>query len=283
MADERFDGLFMTAVQQAQGIDNFFDALFSFMRRKTDLFSQENQCLTMVNQHLTKHLQLFKNNVEQQKAIAKKRAEEKAKREAEEAAKKAAQAKADEACQIEEVTAEEAELIEREEAAKKANPAAAEQIAKEAEANEENKEDDKDKGADPNSGNGGSTDLYTWEQTLHEVTVHIKIPEGTTAKMLAVDMTKSKLKVGIKGKPPMIEKNFSKPILVDDSLWCIETDKSGKKVLQLSLTKREGQNWWDCVLEGDEKINTQKVEPENSKLADLDTETRGVVEKMMFD
>jgi hypothetical protein len=49
------------------------------------------------------------------------------------------------------------------------------------------------------------------------------------------------------------------------------------------LTKKEGQNWWDCVLQGDEKINTQKVEPENSKLADLDNETRSVVEKMMFD
>ena len=53
--------------------------------------------------------------------------------------------------------------------------------------------------------------------------------------------------------------------------------------MQLNLTKKEGQNWWDCVLQGDEKINTQKVEPENSKLGDLDNETRSVVEKMMFD
>ena len=49
------------------------------------------------------------------------------------------------------------------------------------------------------------------------------------------------------------------------------------------LSKKEGQNWWDCVFEGDAKIDTQKVEPENSKLSDLDGETRGVVEKMMFD
>ncbi len=37
--DERFDGLFMTAIQQSQGIENFFTNLFGFMRRKTDFLT----------------------------------------------------------------------------------------------------------------------------------------------------------------------------------------------------------------------------------------------------
>jgi hypothetical protein len=37
--ETRFDGLFTSAIQNSRGIDNFFDSMFSFMRRKTDFFT----------------------------------------------------------------------------------------------------------------------------------------------------------------------------------------------------------------------------------------------------
>ena len=65
-------------------------------------------------------------------------------------------------------------------------------------------------------------------------------------------------------------------------MWSLESD-GDKRTLQINIQKFEGQYWWHNVLVGDPEIDTQKIEPESSKLSDLDLETRSAVEKMMFD
>lgn len=52
-------------------------------------------------------------------------------------------------------------------------------------------------------------------------------------------------------------------------------------MISVLLTKQDQMEWWKCCVKGEPEIDTQKVEPENSKLADLDPETRQTVEKMM--
>ena len=104
---DKLDGLFMTAVQQSQGIDNFMDNLFSFFARKTDFYSKEEDALMIVNNFLTKHIKSFQEKVAKNEAIEKQRKAASQKTEAERAAK----VEIDDS-QTMEVSAEEAALIE---------------------------------------------------------------------------------------------------------------------------------------------------------------------------
>ncbi len=86
--EEKFDGLFMTAVQGSQGIENFYNNLFSFMRRKTDFFTAADKSKDIVLKPLEHHLKIFSDDKKKQELLKKKQEEEKKKKEAEEAKKK---------------------------------------------------------------------------------------------------------------------------------------------------------------------------------------------------
>ncbi|XP_078429600.1 protein BOBBER 1-like [Wolffia australiana] len=131
----------------------------------------------------------------------------------------------------------------------------------------------------PNSGNGLDLDEYSWTQTLQEVTVNIPVPAGTKSRFIVYDIKKNHLKVGLKGQPPIIDGVLHKPVRPDDCFWSIEDGRA----ISVLLTKQNQMEWWKCVTVGEPEVDTQKVEPESSKLSDLDPETRQTVEKMMFD
>lgn len=285
--DEKFDGLFMTAIQQSEGIDNFFNNMFSFMRRKTDFFTLADKSKNIVNQALEKHLKEYMDDKAREAALKAKEQEEKRKREAKAAEEAAKRKQGESTAQVEEVTDEEAERIMKEQEAKKKQASGDDEMKSESpkmEGDDEEGKDDKkeDKGMKPNSGNGGDLDNYRWTQTLEEITMFVKLPDGVTSKQLDIQMKASSLKIGVKGQTPIIDGPLHKKIKTGDSLWTLETD-GAKRTLQLTFVKVDGMSWWNCIIEGDPKIDTQKVEPENSKLSDLDSETRSTVEKMMFD
>merc|ERR1711988_1437538 len=139
--------------------------------------------------------------------------------------------------------------------------------------------DEEEEKEPPPVGNGGTTDKYTWTQTLGGLEVIIPIKPGTRAKQVVCDIGVDKLKVGIKGEPLILEGKMHSKVKPDDSMWTLLDNK----VVQITLEKLDGMKWWNCVMQGDPSIDTKKIVPENSKLSDLDGETRMTVEKMMYD
>ncbi|PHU14219.1 Nuclear migration protein nudC [Capsicum chinense] len=140
-------------------------------------------------------------------------------------------------------------------------------------------EEDKKGPLAPNIGNGLDLDNYSWGQSIQEVNVTIPVPHGTKSKFIVCDIKKNHLTVGLKGQPPIIDGELYQPVKVDDCFWSLEDQKS----VSVLLTKKDQMDWWKCVVKGEPELNTQKVEPESSRLSDLDPETRSAVEKMMFD
>jgi hypothetical protein len=148
-----------------------------------------------------------------------------------------------------EVTEEEAQEI-------AAVPAAPTTTASDLPAPEEGKgeeEEKKDEGPAP-VGNGGTTDKYVWTQTLGEVVMNIRVPIDTTGKQCKVVMSSSHLKVDVKGET-VIDGDFPKKAKPDDLVWTLETNE-GVKDLAITFDKFDTMGWWDCVIDGDAKIDT---------------------------
>lgn len=72
MAEERFDGVFLSVAQQAQGIEPLLDSLFSFLRRKTDFFvgASPEKIESLVQDVVRKHATLSERDQAQKRAAA---------------------------------------------------------------------------------------------------------------------------------------------------------------------------------------------------------------------
>ena len=106
----------------------------------------------------------------------------------------------------------------------------------------------------------------------------------TKANMLDVKLGINDFKISLKNNKdePLIDGKWCKKVNSGESIWSIEREGE-KATMNITVVKFAGKEWWNSVIQGDIEIDTQKVEPENSKLSDLDGETRSTVEKMMFD
>lgn len=58
--------------------------------------------------------------------------------------------------------------------------------------------------AEPNAGNGADLPAYSWTQTLGEAVLSVPVPPGTKGRACDVAITRDRLRVGLKGQPPVL-------------------------------------------------------------------------------
>jgi hypothetical protein len=265
MSNERFDGMLLAMAQQHEGVEPLLDTFFSFLFRKTDFFTKPQEGQAVIDRVVSRYRTQAEEKLKEQQQASKAKA----------AAKPSANASRVEV--LEDDDDAYAKKVEAEKLARKAELEAKQKALAEA---KEDEDGQKPKGIPPNRGNGADYPNYIFTQSLSEV--EMRVPLGQKAvkgKQCNVEIGIDKLTVGIKGAAPLVQGSLFAKVKVEDSFWTVEDGT----LLVLHLIKHNGMEWWKTVIQGDPEIDLQKVQPENSKLDDLDGDTRQTVEKMMYD
>jgi len=285
--NDNLDGLFFNIAQNCpDGIQGMLDAFFGFLSRKTDFYygAAIKDAKQLVLQNFNKH----KDAALARQAIEKQSMKEKDELEKRRRAKRSEQAilnnttpaEIQKGVVFEEVTDDKPVIEAKPETAKTEQPDSKPVKIGPLADGEEEDEADKDK-IKPNDGNGGDLPNYKWVQTLQDLEIRIptKLSARVKSRDITVEIKRRSLKVQIKGQQPIITGSLYNDIKVEESSWLLEDGLT----IVLSLEKVNQMEWWTRIVEGEAEINTKRVQPENSKLGDLDGETRGMVEKMMYD
>jgi hypothetical protein len=84
-----------------------------------------------------------------------------------------------------------------------------------------------------------------WAQTIGDVTIRFRVPEGTRGSRVEYVLSPFALKAGVKGQPPVLDGKLFAGVVPGESLWTLEDG-----VVEIVLQKQKKHHSWDSVLEG---------------------------------
>ncbi|XP_049850784.1 nudC domain-containing protein 2-like [Schistocerca gregaria] len=91
------------------------------------------------------------------------------------------------------------------------------------------------------------TPKYTWSQTIHDVTINLQVPEGTSGKDVEWSCRPDYLHVGIKGQPYLMQGETAGIVKPSESVWTLED----KKHLCIQLQKAKAHDSWSSVIKNE--------------------------------
>lgn len=81
--------------------------------------------------------------------------------------------------------------------------------------------------------------IYEWDQGPSVTTIYIQVPKGLTKDDMEIKISRKRLKVGRKGKPPFMKEETYGDVNEEDSAWRLRS--TGE--LQIYLSKAEQGEW----------------------------------------
>ncbi|XP_067879081.1 nudC domain-containing protein 3 [Heterodontus francisci] len=129
--------------------------------------------------------------------------------------------------------------------------------------------------------NGAVRDKYTWSQDYTDLEVKVPVSKAIVkGRQVSVDIQSNWLRVAVfegGSERAIVDGKLMHKINTENSMWSLEP---GCCIL-INLNKN-GEYWWNAILEGEETIDIDKINKERS-MATVDEEEHAVLDRLTFD